>query len=436
MASQLETTGTLERRLTLSVNPADISSKVQERLRSMAKTTRMPGFRPGKVPVRLIEQSYGPQVHSEVLGEAISRAFSDAVQAENLRVAGQPEIAPKDESQGPDATEFVATFEVYPDVKLGDPATLEVDRYNASVDDKALEATIDVLRKQRTRWKAVDRAGEKGDRATIDFVGKLDGEAFPGGSAEGFPMVLGEGRMLPDFEAGVLGKKAGETVTFDVKFPDDYNAEHLAGKTAQFEVKIQKVEAPELPEVDADFARQMGQEDGDVEKFRADVRTNLEREVRQRVQSRTKSSVMDKIVGLADIELPKALVAQEAESLAARMREDLQARGVDLRKAPPVPTDAFTEQATRRVRLGLIVSEVVRENALQAKPEQIRKQIEEFASTYENPAEVIRWYFSDRDRLAEVEALVVEQNVVDWLLSKAKVTDHEVSFDELMKGLA
>ena len=375
MASQLETTGTLERRLTLSVNPADISSKVQERLRSMAKTTRMPGFRPGKVPVRLIEQSYGPQVHSEVLGEAISRAFSDAVQAENLRVAGQPEIAPKDESQGPDATEFVATFEVYPDVKLGDPSTLEVDRYNASVDDKALEATIDVLRKQRTRWNAVDRAGEKGDRATIDFVGKLDGEAFPGGSAEGFPMVLGEGRMLPDFEAGVLGKKAGETVTFDVKFPDDYNAEHLAGKTAQFEVKIQKVEAPELPEVDADFARQMGQEDGDVEKFRADVRTNLEREVRQRVQSRTKSSVMDKIVGLADIELPKALVAQEAESLAARMREDLQARGVDLRKAPPVPTDAFTEQATRRVRLGLIVSEVVRENALQAKPEQIRKQI-------------------------------------------------------------
>ena len=308
MASQLETTGTLERRLTLSVNPADISSKVQERLRSMAKTTRMPGFRPGKVPVRLIEQSYGPQVHSEVLGDAISRAFSDAVQAENLRVAGQPEIAPKDESQGPDATEFVATFEVYPDVKLGDPATLEVDRYNASVDDKALEATIDVLRKQRTRWNAVDRAGEKGDRATIDFVGKLDGEAFPGGSAEGFPMVLGEGRMLPDFEAGVLGKKAGETVTFDVKFPDDYNAEHLAGKTAQFEVKIQKIEAPELPEVDAEFARQMGQEDGDVEKFRADVRTNLEREVRQRVQSRTKSSVMDKIVGLADIELPTALV--------------------------------------------------------------------------------------------------------------------------------
>ncbi|MDO4637687.1 MAG: trigger factor [Lautropia sp.] len=436
MASQLETTGTLERRLTLSVNPADISSKVQERLRSMAKTTRMPGFRPGKVPVRLIEQSYGPQVHAEVLGDAITRAFGDAVQAENLRVAGQPDIAPKEAGQGADGTEFVATFEVYPEISLGDPATLEVDRYDARVDDKALDATLDVLRKQRTRWNEVDRAGQNGDRATIDFIGRLDGEAFPGGSADGFPMVLGEGRMLPDFEAGVLGKKAGETVTFDVSFPEDYNASHLAGKTAQFEVTVRKVEAPELPEIDADFARQMGQEDGDVEKFRADVRENLEREVRQRVQSRTKSAVMDKIVSLAEIELPKALVAQEAESLAARMREDLKARGVDLKNAPPMPTDAFSEQAARRVRLGLIVSEVVRENALQAKPEQIRKQIEEFASTYENPAEVVRWYFSDRDRLAEVEALVVEQNVVDWLLSKAKVTHHEVGFDELMKGVA
>ena len=292
-----------------------------------------------------------------------------------------------------------------------------------------------MLRKQRTLWNEVDRAGEKGDRATIDFVGKLDGEAFPGGAADDFPMILGEGRMLPDFEAGVLGTKAGETVTFDVAFPEDYNASNLAGKTAQFDVTIKKIEAPELPEIDADFARQMGQEDGDVEKFRADVRTNLEREVEQRVLARTKTAVMDKIVGLAEIELPKALVTQEAESLAARMREDMQMRGVDMKKAPAVPAEIFKEQAGRRVRLGLIVSEVVRENALQAKPEQIRKQIETFAATYENPAEVVRWYFSDRERLAEVEALVVEQNVVDWLLSKAKVTEHPLGFDELMKGV-
>ncbi|MDO4904934.1 MAG: trigger factor [Lautropia sp.] len=434
MASQLETTGTLDRRLTITVNPADIASKVQERLRSMAKTIRMPGFRPGKVPLKMIERNYGQQVHSEALGDALSKAFSDAVQEHGLRVVGQPELAPKDGNE--DGTEFIATFEVYPEVKLGDPSALEVERFVAEVDDAALERTIDVLRRQRTRWNEVQRAGDKGDRATIDFVGKLDDEAFPGGSAEGFAMVLGEGMMLPDFEAGVLGKAAGEVAKFDVTFPEDYNAENLAGKTAQFEVTIKKIEAPELPEVDAEFARQMGQEDGDVEKFRADVRSNLEREVLQRVQARTKTSVMDKIVSLAEIELPKALVDQEAESLAARMREDMQARGIDMSKAPPVQPGIFNEQASRRVRLGLIVSEVVRENALQAKPEQIRKQIELFASTYENPAEVIRWYFSDRDRLAEVEALVVEQNVVDWLLSKAKVTERELGFDELMKGVA
>lgn len=435
MASQLETTGTLERRLTLSVTPADLSSKVQERLRSMAKTMRMPGFRPGKVPVRMIEQSYGAQVYSEVLGDALSRAFGDAVQEHDLRVAGQPEIAPK-EGEGDSPTSFVATFEVYPEVKLGDPSGIEVERFTAEVTDESLNTTIDVLRKQRTTWKEVKRAGKDGDRVTIDFVGKLDGEAFPGGSAEDFPMVLGEGRMLPDFEKGVSGKKAGSEATFDVNFPEDYQAQNLAGKTTQFEVKVKKVEAPELPEVDAEFVRLMGQEDGDVEKFRADVRSNLEREIEQRVQARTKTAVMDKIVGLSEIELPRSLVAQESQALADRMREDLQARGIDMKKAPPVQADAFREQAERRVRLGLIVSEVVRENALQAKPEQIRKQIEVFASTYENPAEVIRWYFSDRERLAEVEALVVEQNVVDWFLSKAKVTDHPLTFDNLMKGVA
>lgn len=432
MASQLETTGTLERRLTLSVNPADIASKVQQRLRSMAKTVRMPGFRPGKVPLRMIEQSYGAQAQSEAMGEALSKAFSDAIQEHSLRVAGQPEIQPKEGDE--EGASFVATFEVYPEISLGDPTAIEVERFVAEVDDAALERTIDVLRKQRTRWNPADRAGEKGDRATIDFVGKLDEVAFPGGSAEGFTMVLGEGMMLPDFEAGVLGKSAGEHTRFDVAFPEDYNVKELAGKTAQFDVTVHKIESPELPEVDEAFVREMGQEDGDVGKFRADVRSNLEREVLQRVQARTKSAVMDKIVGLADIELPKALIEQEAEALAARMREDMQMRGIDLKKAPPVPAQIFNEQATRRVRLGLIVSEVVRENALQAKPEQVRKQIELFAFTYENPAEVIRWYFSDRDRLAEVEALVVEQNVVEWLLSKAKVTEREVGFDELMKG--
>ncbi len=434
MASQLETIGGLERRLTLSVSPADIASKVQERFRSLSRSVRMPGFRPGKVPLKIIEQSYGPQVQAEILGDVVSKAFTDAVDEHKLRVAGQPSIQPAG-TPGADGElpGFVATFEVYPDVTLGDAGAIEVDRFGASVGDAEVDKTIDVLRKQRTNWTPVDRAGQDGDRITIDFTGKLDGVVFDGGSATDFPLVLGEGRMLADFEAGSKGHAAGTTTTFDVAFPADYNAQNLAGKTAQFDITVKKVEAPELPVVDAAFATQMGVESGDVEKFKGDVRANLEREVSQRVKARTKAAVMEKITSLAEIDLPKALVDQEAEALAERMKEDLKGRGVDVAKVP-VPVEAFKEQAERRVRLGLIVGEVVKVHALQAKPDQIRKQIEEFAQTYENPAEVVRWYFSDRNRLAEVEALVVEQNVVDWVLGSAKVTDKALTFDELMSG--
>lgn len=434
MASQLETTGGLERRLTLSLPNTDITRKVQERYRSLARTVRMPGFRPGKVPLKMIEQSYGQQVQAEILGDAVSKAFSDAVDEHKLRVAGQPSIAPKVvEGEGSDegAADFTATFEVYPEVALKEPGGLETERFACSVGDSEVTQTIDVLRKQRTRWNEVERAGKPDDRVTMDFVGKLDDVAFDGGSATDFALVLGEGRMLADFEAGVTGKAAGEENKFDVTFPEDYSAKELAGKTAQFEVTIKKVEEPELPALDSDFASQMGVPGGDLEKFKADVRGNLEREVTQRLRARTKSSVMDKIAELADIELPKSLVEQESEVLAERMREDLKGRGVDV-KDLPVPADAFKEQAERRVRLGLIVSEIVKKHGLQAKPDQIRKQIEEFSQTYENPAEVVRWYFSDKNRLAEVEALVVEQNVVDWVLSNGKVTDRTLTFDELM----
>ncbi|MGE0801747.1 MAG: trigger factor, partial [Lautropia sp.] len=273
-----------------------------------------------------------------------------------------------------------------------------------------------------------------GARLTIDFAGTRDGVAFDGGTAKDFQLVLGEGRMLADFEAGVRGKAAGEQTAFDVAFPADYTAKELAGQTARFEVTVKQVEAPELPALDAEFARQMGVTDGDVGKFRADVRRNLEREVVQRTRARTKGSVMDRITGLAAIELPQALVQQEAEQLAERMREDLKGRGIDVSKIPPMPPDTFKEQAEKRVRLGLIVGEVVRQHSLQAKPDQIKKQIDDFAQTYENPAEVVRWYFSDRNRLAEVEALVVEQNVVDWLLGRAKVAERRLTFDELMAG--
>jgi len=431
MASQLETTGGLERRLTLSVPAADITRKVQERYRSLSRTVRMPGFRPGKVPLKMIERSYGPQVQAEILGDAVSKAFSDAVDEHKLRVAGQPSIEPQ--KGGDDAAAFTATFEVYPDVSIGDPQGLKVERFTCPVTDAEVTKTIDVLRKQRTRWNEVQRAGKLGDRATVDFVGKLDDVAFEGGSATDFQMVLGEGRMLPDFEAGAIEKPAGETNSFDVAFPEDYSAKELAGKTARFELTVKKVEEAELPALDSEFAAQMGVKDGNLEKFQGDVRANLEREVSQRLKARTKTSVMDQIGELAQIDLPKALVDQESQALGERMREDLKGRGVDM-KDLPVPPDAFKDQAERRVRLGLIVAEIVKKHGLQAKPDQIRKQIEEFAQTYENPSEVIRWYFSDKNRLAEVEALVVEQNVVDWVLQKGQVTDKALTFDELMAG--
>ncbi len=431
MASQLETTGGLERRLTLSVPTAELTKKMQERYRSLARTVRMPGFRPGKVPLKMIEQSYGQQVQSEILGDAVTKAFSDAVDEHKLRVAGQPSIEAKD--GGEEAAAFTATFEVYPEVALADPDALKVERFTCEVGEAEVTKTIDVLRKQRTRWNEVQRPAQNGDRVTVDFVGKLDDVAFEGGSATDFQMVLGEGRMLPDFEAGAVGKPAGETGSFDVAFPEDYSAKELAGKTARFELTVKKVEEPELPALDSEFAAQMGVKDGNLEKFQGDVRANLEREVSQRLKARTKTSVMDQISELAKIDLPKSLVDQESQALAERMREDLKGRGVDM-KDLPVPPDAFKEQAERRVRLGLIVAEIVKKHGLQAKPDQIRKQIEEFAQTYENPPEVIRWYFSDKNRLAEVEALVVEQNVVDWVLQKGQVTDKALTFDELMAG--
>jgi trigger factor len=430
MATQLETTGALERRLSLSVPMADVGAQVQKKLRDLARTVRMPGFRPGKVPMKMIEQSYGAQVQAEVLGDAVSKAFSDAVTEHGLRIAGQPRIEPRTEP-GEGVAGFTAVFEVYPDVQLGDASTIAIERPGCAVGDAEVEKTVEILRKQRTSWTVVERAATDGDRVTIDFTGTLDGVAFPGGTAQDFPFTLGEGRMLADFETGVRGAAAGEARTFPVAFPEDYSAKELAGKTAQFEVAVKKVEAPELPALDEAFAKQLGVADGSIDTLRADVRRNLEREVSQRLRGRVKSAVMEALPALASIDLPKALLESESQQLAERAKADFKQRGMDV-KDLPIPAEAFAETAAKRVRLGLIVGEIVKTKGLAAKPDQLRKQIEEFAQSYENPGEVIRWYFSDRERLAEVEALVVEQNVVDWVLANAKVTDTPIAFDELM----
>ena len=431
MATQLETVGGLSRKLAMAVVLSDIERDVGDRLRKLAKTVKMPGFRPGKVPMRMIEQSYGAQVQSEVLGDAVSKAFSDAVAEHSLRVAGQPQIERREDAAEGELG-FTASFEIYPDITLGDVSTLEVERVACPVGDAEVEKTIDILRKQRAPWVAVPRAAAKGDRVTIDFKGTLDGVAFDGGSAEGFQVELGQGRMLPDFETGLLGTSAGDTPTFPVKFPDDYGATELAGKTAQFETKVTLVEEQQPPALDEDFAKALGVADGSVDKLRSDVRANLEREVAQRLRSRTKSAVMQALPKIASFDLPAALVTAEAEALGERARADLKQRGVDIDKMPPIPPDTFKEQAENRVRLGLLVAELVKTQSLQAKPDQLRKQVEEFAQAYENPGELIRYYFSDRNRLAEVEAIVLENNVTDFVMSKAKVTEKAITFDELM----
>ena len=437
MTPQIEVLAGLERRLSLAVTIAAIQQETRSRLVQIAKSMRVPGFRPGKVPIKMVEQTHGQQVSSEVLGDAVSKSFSDAVASHGLKVAGDPRIEPVMPTDGAVLSEYLfsATFEVFPEFALPSPADQTFKRFASPVGDAEIDRTIETLRRQRTHWEAVERPAQDADRVTIDFRGSLDGVEFQGGSAENFPFVLGEGKMLGDFETGVRGASTGEQRTFTVHFPDDYQAENLAGKAAQFDITVRLVEEPVLPELDADFAVQFGIPDGDLERMRADVRANLEREVAQRLRARTKSQIMDRLTELTQFDLPTALVRAEAARMVEGAQAELKQRGIDTAQMP-VPPDAFQVQAERRVRLGLIIGELVRTHKLQARPDQIRRQIEEFAQAYEDPGELIRWYYSDRERLADVEALVVEQNVVDWVLEQGKTEEVSLGFDELMEANA
>jgi trigger factor len=430
MPHTIENLGQLERRLVMAVPVADIDRQVGERLKRLARTIRMAGFRPGKVPLKLVEQTYGPQVRSEVIGDAVQKSFTDAVRDQNLRVAGYPRIERNDGA--PDGElQFSATFEVYPEIAPGELAGVAIERPTLTVGDAEVDKTIEVLRKQRIRYDAADRPAANGDRVTIDFLGTVDGAEFPGGKGEDQAFVLGEGRMLPDFEAGIVGLRAGESKTVPVGFPADYQAKELAGKNASFAITLKKVEAPKLPEVDADFARSLGVADGDAAKMRAEVKANVEREVKKRLGGELKGRVMQALLETTRPELPKSLVDMEIERLVAGARADLQARGLKMENVPIDP-QLFEEQAKRRVALGLIVAEVVKRFDLAAKPEQVRKLVEEHADSYESPSEVVKWFYTQPDRLAEFEGLAVEENVIDWVLRQARVVDKPVVFDELM----
>lgn len=425
------TLGALERRIDMSVSLAEVEAQVAARLKQMGRTVKMAGFRPGKVPFKMIEQSYGPQVRNEVLGDAVETVFNKTVQEQKLRVAGYPNIEPK-ETSAEGVMEFVATFEVFPEVQVGDLSSVEIERPQLAVGDAEVDRTIEVLRKQRTAYEKVERASQEADRVTIDFTGRKNGEVFEGGQASDFPVVVGGGQMLPDFDAALRGLSVGESKTFDLTFPAEYHAKNLAGETVQFEITLKAVEAPILPEIDATFAQALGVADGDIAKMRAEIKANLEREVARRIRARVRDQALEVLNKACAFEVPKALVDGEAGRMVEAAKRDLVQRGVDVKNVP-VEKSWFTEQASSRVKLGLIVAEIVNKNALNAKPEQIRARVDDLAQTYEQPAEVVRWYYSKPEHLRDIEDAVVEDNVVEWVLGQAKVSDKSFTFEELME---
>ncbi len=433
MAVTVETLEKLERKITLTLPVAVIQAEVSSRLKRLASTVKMDGFRPGKVPMNVVAQRYGYSVQYEVMNDKVGEAFASAANEAKLRVAGQPRITEKEASPTGEMS-FDAVFEVYPEVKIADLSGAEVEKLSAEVTDAAIDKTLEILRKQRRTFsqRPQDGAAQDGDRVTVDFEGKIDGEVFSGGKAEGFQFIVGDGQMLKEFEEATRGMKSGESKTFPLAFPADYHGKDVAGKTADFMVTVHKIEEAHLPEVNAALAKSLGIDDATVEGLRADIRKNLEREVKFRLLARNKQSVMEALVGKAELECPNSAVQAEVERMIEGARADLKQRGVKDADKAPIPVDIFRPQAERRVRLGLVVAELVQSQDLQAKPEQVKAHIEELSASYEKPADVVRWYYSDNTRLGEVQAIVLENNVTDYVLSKAKVTVKPVSFDELM----
>ena len=430
MQAQVSTRN-LERNILLSLPAVEIESEISKRLKHIARTAKMSGFRPGKVPFTMIANQYGFQVRQEVMSDSVQKIFADEVEKQQLRVAGYPSFAPANSGQAADKFEFTATFEIYPEITMGSLEGKPLDRLHADVTDRDVDNTIITLQKQRATYDKTDRAAQKGDFLVVDFTGKLDDEPFKGGQAENFGMVLGEGRMLPDFEAALMGMSGSEEKTFNLTFPADYQAE-LASKTVQFTATVKVVNAPVYPPVDAAFAQSLGVTDGDIVKMRSEIKTNLERELKKRVQSKTKDQVMDALLSVAQLDLPRSLVEMEVGRLQEQAVQDLQSRGMTT-KDLQLPPDLFVERAEKRVKLGLILGEVVKQNNLRARPEQIRSVVEEHAESFEDPAQMVRWYYSDTSRLQEVEGMVLEDNVVEWAATSMAVTTVTKEFDEIME---
>ena len=429
--SSVETVSALERRLNASIPQQVIRGEVAARLKKIGRTAKISGFRPGKIPTKILEQHYGAQVHQEALGDALQRSFAEAAQLNSLRVAGYPQFEIKTNNPNADSIDYSATFEVYPEVVMGDLSGETVERLVYELAQADVDDTIATLRKQRAVFEPVDRAAQAEDQVRIDFVGKLNGEVFEGGEAKDYPFQLGVGRMLPEFEAAIIGMKAGDTKPFDMTFPVDYHGKNVAGRQVTFTVTLHRVEEPQLPAVDAAFAESVGIEDGDVSKLENEVRANLQREVVRRLKVRNKEAAMNALLKVALFDLPKALVEWEVQNLMQQTMRDMEPRGMKV-KDVMLPLELFTERAIKRIKLGLIFAELAQKYKLIAKPEQVRALVEDHAQSFDQPEEVISWLYANPSQLQEMENLALEENVAGWITGQTKTIDRVVSFKELM----
>jgi trigger factor len=435
MQVSVETTAGLERRIKVNVEEQRIAAAVEQRLKDMTRTVKLKGFRKGKVPFNVVKQYYGQQVRQEVMGDVVQSTFYEAVSQEKLRPAGMPNFDASAEQPG-EGLEYTATFEVYPEIKPAELGGQTIEKPVSEIAESDVGAMIDTIRKQHIGWQVVERAAAQGDRVNMDFTGSIDGEPFAGGSGKDLQVELGQGRMIKGFEEGLDGAKAGEDRTLDVTFPENYHVKELAGKPARFEVHVNQVEAPVLPEVDAEFAKKLGIADGDLDKLRAEIRANMQRELDERLKARLKEAVMAVLLKANPIDVPRALVDEEARTLLKQMLQNLRSQGMMQQDLSGLSPEMFREQAHKRVSLGLIMSEIVKAHDLKVRPEQVKARVAEIAAPYEHPEEVIRWYNADPRRLGEIESLVFEEQVVDWALQQAKVVEKPVAFSEMMQSQA
>ncbi|ENM5906059.1 trigger factor [Vibrio mimicus] len=432
MQVTVETLEGLQRRLNITVPAANIEDAVTAELRNIAKNRRFDGFRKGKVPMKMVAKMYGKAVRQDVLGEVMQRHFIEAIVKEKINPAGAPTFAPVEIGEGKDLV-FTATFEVYPEVELKGLEDIAVEKPAAEVTDADVAEMLETLRKQQATWKEVDEAAENGKRVSIDFVGSIDGEEFEGGKAENFPLEMGAGRMIPGFEDGIVGKTKGMEFVIDVTFPEEYHAENLKGKAAQFAIKVNKVEARELPELNDDFVARFGVAEGGVDALKAEVRKNMERELKQAIKARIKEQAIEGLVKANEIDVPSALIDQEIGVL---RQQAAQRFGGNVEAAAQLPRELFEEQAKRRVVVGLLLGEVIRTHELKADEEKVKALITEMATAYEDPTEVVAYYEQNQQLMNNMRNVALEEQAVDAIIAKAKVTEKAISFSELMNPVA